>query len=441
MGDGTLDATVFYRYTVADPSKVQLAQFSNYIYPYSVVNGTTGDRDELIYREGEYIKILKNNNNNTFSSWISIDTDFEFPDAGDMKIADVNNDGFNDIIVCLNNSGVKVYVNNAGASFSLGYENLSVFSNVWSISMGDFNKDGFSDLVTVGDDEISIYLNTGDEELYEEEETSSIYFQNNYKNTVEKSTIADLYNKGGLAVLFSGEPDNLLFSQTKEILRANATDTDAVPAPTMLFKANEIISPVPIFSPKLMMYNRGDRDFLQFKIYKKRSNYDYDYVLFDSTANDTYIDTTELIYSPDCCNEPPTQLCSYYVKTEDNSKQLSINSDTIDYETYDYGDSRPSNEVAEEFNNNIPKEFTINQNYPNPFNPSTKIKYELPMDGNVSIKIYDITGRVIMNLLNENKSAGRYEVTFDGGNFASGIYYYKIESGNFSQVRKMILIK
>ena len=81
------------------------------------------------------------------------------------------------------------------------------------------------------------------------------------------------------------------------------------------------------------------------------------------------------------------------------------------------------------------------QNYPNPFNPTTKIKYELPFDGNVAIKIYDIAGRVVMNLLNEKKSAGSYEVIFDGSNFASGIYYYRIESGNFSQVRKMILIK
>ena len=89
----------------------------------------------------------------------------------------------------------------------------------------------------------------------------------------------------------------------------------------------------------------------------------------------------------------------------------------------------------------IPDKFSLHQNYPNPFNPSTTIKYELPFDGNVAIKIYDITGRMIMTLVNENKTAGKYEVIFNGDNFASGIYYYKIESGNFSQVRKMILIK
>ncbi len=90
---------------------------------------------------------------------------------------------------------------------------------------------------------------------------------------------------------------------------------------------------------------------------------------------------------------------------------------------------------------NIPEEYALSQNYPNPFNPLTKIKYDIPFDGNVSIKIFDINGRLIKTLINENKVAGRYEIDFHGENLSSGVYYYKIESGDFSQVRKMILIK
>ncbi|HMQ70631.1 MAG TPA: T9SS type A sorting domain-containing protein [Ignavibacteria bacterium] len=89
----------------------------------------------------------------------------------------------------------------------------------------------------------------------------------------------------------------------------------------------------------------------------------------------------------------------------------------------------------------MPTEYSLNQNYPNPFNPVTKIKYDLPFEGNVSIKIFDISGRLIKTLINENKVAGRYEVDFHGENLSSGVYYYKIESGDFSQVRKMILLK
>ena len=109
---------------------------------------------------------------------------------------------------------------------------------------------------------------------------------------------------------------------------------------------------------------------------------------------------------------------------------------------YDYATVKYSSLITNISGSNISLlSYKLEQNYPNPFNPSTKIEYELPVEEYVSILVYDITGKLIQTLVNENKSAGKYEVTFDGSNFASGIYYYKIESGNFSQVRKMILIK
>jgi len=89
----------------------------------------------------------------------------------------------------------------------------------------------------------------------------------------------------------------------------------------------------------------------------------------------------------------------------------------------------------------LPKEFSLKQNYPNPFNPSTNINYELPITGFVSLKIYDLTGKEIAILVNEQQSAGNYTVRFNGNNFASGIYFYRIEAGDFTQVRKMFLIK
>lgn len=88
-----------------------------------------------------------------------------------------------------------------------------------------------------------------------------------------------------------------------------------------------------------------------------------------------------------------------------------------------------------------PKSFELKQNYPNPFNPITNIKYDLQGDVIVNIKIYDITGREIKTLVNEFKPAGSYIVSFNGSEFASGIYFYKIQAGNFVQVKRMILIK
>lgn len=91
--------------------------------------------------------------------------------------------------------------------------------------------------------------------------------------------------------------------------------------------------------------------------------------------------------------------------------------------------------------NNIPKEFALNQNYPNPFNPSTKITYELQTTGNVHLVIFDVTGREIAVLVDQKQNAGRYEITFEGDNLPSGIYFYKIETGNWTASKKMILLK
>jgi len=88
----------------------------------------------------------------------------------------------------------------------------------------------------------------------------------------------------------------------------------------------------------------------------------------------------------------------------------------------------------------IPKIFSLYQNYPNPFNPKTIIKFDLPKDGLVTIKIYDILGKVV-GTMNEFKKAGSYEYDFDGSNFASGLYFYRIESGPFAETKKMVLIK
>ena len=90
---------------------------------------------------------------------------------------------------------------------------------------------------------------------------------------------------------------------------------------------------------------------------------------------------------------------------------------------------------------NIPAEFALGQNFPNPFNPSTTINYELPASNFVTLKIYDLTGKEVMTLVNENQNAGRYTATFNGANLASGMYFYKITAGEFTFVRKMVLIK
>ena len=89
----------------------------------------------------------------------------------------------------------------------------------------------------------------------------------------------------------------------------------------------------------------------------------------------------------------------------------------------------------------IPNEYNLLQNYPNPFNPTTNIQYSLREAGFVTIKIFDILGREIATLVNEEKSAGIYVINFDSSIIPSGIYFYQIQSGNFIETKKMVLSK
>jgi hypothetical protein len=91
--------------------------------------------------------------------------------------------------------------------------------------------------------------------------------------------------------------------------------------------------------------------------------------------------------------------------------------------------------------NNIPDKYSLSQNYPNPFNPSTIINYQLPKSGEVKLTIYDAIGREVKILVNEKQNAGSYQVVFDGSNLPSGVYFYKLQAGDYIQTKKMGLIK
>jgi hypothetical protein len=96
---------------------------------------------------------------------------------------------------------------------------------------------------------------------------------------------------------------------------------------------------------------------------------------------------------------------------------------------------------AEDKSNSLPTCFTLEQNYPNPFNPSTKISYQLPVRGNVTLRVFNSLGEEIRTLIDEQKDAGNYEIEFNASDLPSGIYIYKINAGNYTAVKKMILLK
>jgi hypothetical protein len=85
--------------------------------------------------------------------------------------------------------------------------------------------------------------------------------------------------------------------------------------------------------------------------------------------------------------------------------------------------------------------YSLAQNYPNPFNPTTDIQYQLPIQGNVTLTIYNTTGQEVTTLIDGHQAAGSYQVTWDAGNLPSGVYFYRLTVNGFQDVRRMMLLK
>jgi hypothetical protein len=117
---------------------------------------------------------------------------------------------------------------------------------------------------------------------------------------------------------------------------------------------------------------------------------------------------------------------AYYCETKDTFGIMGLKDFVTDVE--------PNSEV-------LPTAYSLDQNYPNPFNPATKINYSIPVEGFVTLDVYNSIGQKVATLVNENKTVGSYEVNFSAANLSSGIYFYKLTAGNFSETKKMILMK
>ncbi len=133
--------------------------------------------------------------------------------------------------------------------------------------------------------------------------------------------------------------------------------------------------------------------------------------------------------------------------TSTNIHNYSYTDRGLDEGTYTYrlkqvdynGSFKYSNEVEADIK--IPGKFSLSQNYPNPFNPATQIEYRIPVDGNVTLRVYNALGQQVAELVNGNSKEGRHQVTFDGNKLSSGVYYYRLESGSNLEIKKMLLLK
>lgn len=144
-------------------------------------------------------------------------------------------------------------------------------------------------------------------------------------------------------------------------------------------------------------------------------------------------------YDVDLC-----PLCDYEVQ-EYFKDTLRFVFTFIDGNVYSFSKSVPisgeGNPSAVEYEEILPKEFSLSQNYPNPFNPNTSIQYVIGSRQFVTLKVYDVLGNEVAILVNEDRSAGSYEINFDASNLSSGIYFYQLKTGKFIETKKMIYLR
>jgi hypothetical protein len=110
-------------------------------------------------------------------------------------------------------------------------------------------------------------------------------------------------------------------------------------------------------------------------------------------------------------------------------------SDAFTFEIFDTTSHVP------DYGATIPRDFVLYPAYPNPFNPSTTLSFSMPVDANVSLKIYDVMGRHVATLINGWRDVGTYHPQFDASDLTSGVYFYRLETQKFTQTKKMVLLK
>ncbi|HRE40581.1 MAG TPA: FG-GAP-like repeat-containing protein [Ignavibacteria bacterium] len=412
---------------------VKLKQIDSYNDEYVI--GVNLNKDDLIFTNGGNVKIYLNDGNNGFQSSAFADINTGLNTITDIAVEDVNNDGFNDIIV-VNESNLKVYLNSSGSSIDGTADyvltNTSYLPYLPKLTINDFNKDGYNDILMVGyEGEGFLFVNDKSSSLYSSAPNQSIGYTQGWVSTgvgVDNIESADMYNTGGIA---------LVVSYGGFIKMMNASNMNPAPPPPVIHK--DVVVDGGFLRPRLILKNRDERDFNKYKIYKLDTG-QVSYQYLGETSGSEYVDNTENVYVG---GEVPQVSATIYYKVTmvDNSSQESDYSKQIGYTIQGNYIPDNSNEELNTMNFVKPENF-FSTNYPNPFNPSTKIYYTIPKGDMVKITVYNTVGQVVDVLVNKfHSNAGAYEVNFNGSNLSSGLYFYTIEAGNFRETKKMLLIK
>ncbi len=330
----------------------------------------------------------------------------------DIVIDDFNDDGIYDIAASTFSSvsGMSVLVGNGDGTFQSAQNYEGAYSpdllNVAGIASGDVDGDMDIDILVANEasNDMSIYFNNGDG-------TFSYHMRAGVYWSAMSPVFADFTGDGFKDVAALGTLPPGGFTSAVVIMEGKY---GAVPVELTSFSASLNQDKVILYwSTSTEINNRG------FYIERKSAG-SWSEIGF-VPGSGTISEPRSYSFADDRSDIPEGAKIYYRLKQ-------------VDYD----GHFEYSNQVEAEL---TPQAYYLSQNYPNPFNPSTNIKFTIPVSGNVKLKIFDVLGNEVRTLLDETRSPGTYEINFNASALSSGVYFYSLEAGKYSSVKKMIMMK
>ncbi|MEO7356852.1 MAG: FG-GAP-like repeat-containing protein [Ignavibacteria bacterium] len=439
------------------------------------------------FRNVKTFTYIKNNGNNNYFSvrfdslFSVIPKNFEYNKLASFNSFDMNNDGLVDIIY-----PDHKFINEGNAEF----DKQNSFQFYFKSSSGDFNGDGFIDLIApynglFSENQLTVYINNGSGSFETQLTSNFKYFGN---------SIGDFDNDGDLDVAtlesISGNSIfviSILLNNNCISTPVNLSGSENIPLNSLiLYTASEgggfweIINTPPC-NASISGNNYNDSVYVNAGFIPGR------FALYYNSADSCGTSTNRIAVNVD--NPLPAELISlssavslrnvilnWSTSSEENNSGFEIqrrnlnewrrigflnghgNSKSIKY--YSFEDKKLNSGKYKyrlkqlDFNGNfkyydlqnevligIPEKYYLSQNYPNPFNPTTKIDFDIPNDGKVSLKVFDINGREIKTIINEFKTAGYYTVEINSFDLPTGIYFCRLSAEQFVSSKKIILLK
>ncbi|HEY5124791.1 MAG TPA: FG-GAP-like repeat-containing protein [Ignavibacteria bacterium] len=368
--------------------------------------------------------LYHNNGNGTFTQITNDPIVNDVLHSSGGSWGDYNNDGYMDLFVSggvIGSGEDRLFRNNGNGTFTKITSDPIVTYNHWAggSSWGDFNNDGYLDMFDGGYDGINLLFVNNGNGTFTRIDTGIIVTDGNYK---EGAGWCDYDNDGSLDLFvarnnyFGG--NNCLYHNEGTINKWINIKCVGIVSNKSGIGAKLYLKAVINGSPVLQMREISSQTGGSIS---GQNNLN----AFFGLGNAAIIDSIKIVW--------PSGIIDKYGLIQPNRFLTAVEGQSLT--------------IIEFKENVVPTEFALEQNYPNPFNPVTKIRFEIPLSKGgqrglySTLKVFDILGKEITTLVNESLQPGMYEVTFDGTQYTSGVYFYRLSSDDYTDTKKMLMIK